>query len=121
MTLCTPRCKSSTPGYFFYVFLLMVRNSTFLKKCVFYDSFFGCYFDMVQISHCSFIISNQERVTVARVWYLISYFYLFTQVYTAVGSMLIFDDQKADLNIFYPQNNHCCIKCPQNLQVKTLL
>ena len=40
MTLCTPRCKSTTPGCYFYVFLLMVRNSTLVKKCVFYDSFF---------------------------------------------------------------------------------
>ena len=50
MTLCTPSCKSISPGCFFYVFLLMVRNSTFVKKCIFYDSFFGCYFDMVWIS-----------------------------------------------------------------------
>ena len=51
MTLCTPRCKSTTPGCYFYVFLLMVQNSTLLKKCVFYDSFFfGCYCDMVRIS-----------------------------------------------------------------------
>ena len=40
MTLCTPRCKSTTPGCYFYVFLLMVQNSTLVKKCVFYDSFF---------------------------------------------------------------------------------
>ena len=40
MTLCTPRCKSTTPGCYFYVFLLMVRNSTLGKKCFFYDSFF---------------------------------------------------------------------------------
>ena len=50
MTLCTPRCKSTTSGCYFYVFLLMVRNSTLIKRCFFYDSFFWCYCDMVRIS-----------------------------------------------------------------------
>ena len=50
MTLCTPRCKSTTPGCYFYVFLLMVRNSTLVKKCIFYDSFF---FDAI-VTWCGF-------------------------------------------------------------------
>ena len=62
MTLFTPRCKFTTPGCYFYVFLLMVQNSTLVKKCVFYDSYFwmllwhGADFTIDRNNHHNFLL-----------------------------------------------------------------
>ena len=50
MTLYTLECKSTTLECYFYVFLFMVWNSTFVKKCVFYNSFL---FDAI-LTWCGF-------------------------------------------------------------------
>ena len=108
ITLCTPRCKSTTPGCYFFVFLLMVRNSTLVKKCVFYDSFFGCYCDMVRISPSIMESPNNlEKISILKKWQLFFYWGVKSYFGEMPLKLCIFRHEIFYLYQYFSSNSYC--------------